>query len=80
MTRQKIKQKMCAKSVKFDFGKFGFIFVYSQVRSVILLKFAENFKNTKTLIQKIPRFIYYLIVYVFFIGIAFVYFYAAGFV
>lgn len=45
---KKIKQKMCAKSVKFDFGRFGFIFAYSQVRSVILLEFADiktaNFK------------------------------------
>ena len=71
---------MREKSVKFDFGRFGFIFAYSQMRSVILLEFAENFKNTKTLIQKISRFIYYLVVYVFFVGIAFVYFYAAGFV
>ncbi len=69
---------MRAKSVKFDFGRFGFIFAYSQVRSVILLKFADikiaNFKNTETLIQKILRFIYYLVVYVFSVGIAFVYF------
>ena len=75
---------MCAKSVKFDLGRFGFIFAYSQVWSVILLKFADakiaNFKNTETLIQKILRFIYYLVIYVFFIGIAFVYFYSAGFV
>lgn len=75
---------MRAKSVKFDFGRFGFIFCYCQVWSVILLKFANiktaNFKNTETLIQKIPRFIYYLVIYVFFVGIAFVYFYAAGFV